>query len=340
MNSAEKPSTGRRYLVLGGAGFIGSHLVRELLLNDPDSIVRVYDNFSSGRMWHLEELVGSPRLEITTGDLSDIESLKSSMSDADVVYHLASNPDIAKAVESPDIDFWEGTYLTNNVLEAMRTMGVKKILYASGSGVYGDTGFAEVSENYCPMHPVSTYGASKLAGEALISAYCHMFEMTGAALRFANVVGPRQTHGVAYDFIKKLRTNPAELFVLGDGTQSKSYLYVSDVVSAMLTIQKAMNAGFTPFNVSTDDYLTVTEIADIVTQTMGLKDVKYVYSGGSRGWKGDVPVVRLISERVRSYGWSSCYNSRQAMTMAAASLYEDALLNRFEWETRVNINSP
>ena len=145
------------------------------------------------------------------------------------MFHFASNPDIAKAVTQPDIDFWEGTFLTQNLLEAMRVAGVPRLIYASGSGVYGDTGQTAVTETYSPLLPISTYGASKLACEALICSYTHMFDLHGVAFRFANVVGPRQTHGVAYDFIRRLREHPTPLEILGDGRQSKSYIHVDDV---------------------------------------------------------------------------------------------------------------
>ena len=319
----------KKYFVTGGAGFIGSHLVRTIL-NEEDAIVTVYDNFSSGRMWHLEDIRDKNKLEIIEGDIKDFEKLKNVMEGAEIVYHFASNPDIAKAATQPDVDFWDGTYLTNNVLEAARLNGVKKFLYSSGSGVYGDTDHTEVSEDYSPMLPISTYGASKLACEALICSYCHMFDMNAAAFRFANVVGPRQTHGVGYDFVRKLMKKSDELYILGDGKQSKSYIYVTDVISAMRLIEKNSLKGYSYYNVATRDYITVTEIADIVTEVMGLENVKYVYSGGDRGWKGDVPVVRLNSDKIRRLGWSNRYTSREAVYNSVKSIFEDAKKNRFE----------
>src|SRR6266849_1014308 len=222
----------KRFFVTGGAGFIGGHLVTRLLQR-PDAHVVVYDNFSSGRTWHLEAARATKRLEVVKGDIKDLDQLRVAMAGADTVFHLASNPDIARAVREPDIDFWEGTYLTQNILEAMRQTGVRRLLYSSGSGVYGDTSTTPVVETYSPMRPISTYGASKLAGEALICAYCHMFDMHALAFRFANVVGPRQTHGVAYDFVLRLLRDPSQLQILGDGSQSKSYIHVDDVLDAI-----------------------------------------------------------------------------------------------------------
>ncbi len=313
------------YLIIGGAGFIGSHVARRLIKEEQESQIYVYDNYSSGKNSHLEEAIESKRLHIIEGDIKDKEILSQAMKDIDVVYSLASNPDIAKAILQPDIDFWEGTYLINNVLEAMRTSNVKNLIYASGSGVYGDVGETITDEDFSPMLPSSTYGASKLACEALICSYCKMFDMNAAAFRFANVVGPNQTHGVGYDFIRKLCENPYRLEILGDGKQSKSYIYIADVVNAIRTVEKKALAGYNYYNVATLDYITVTEIADITTAVMGLENVQYKYTGGSRGWKGDVSVVRLDSKKIRGLGWANEYTSSQAMEMSIKSMFEKSM---------------
>jgi UDP-glucose 4-epimerase len=312
-----------KIFIAGGAGFIGSHLVEDILAENKDFKVVVYDNFSSGQKNYLERVKKNYNLEIVQADVKDLVTLSRVMKKVDLVYHLASNPDIARSVRQPDIDFWEGTYLTNNILEAMRANGVKKIIYPSGSGVYGDIGKKEVAEDYSPLRPISTYGASKLACESLLSAYCHMFGMTASVFRFANVVGPRQTHGVGYDFIRKLGKNPRRLEILGDGRQSKSYIYVDDVIRAMRLVERKQKNGFDCYNVATLDYLTVTEIARIVVEIMGLREVKFEYTGGQRGWKGDVPVVRLNSEKIRKLGWKNQYNSREAMIKAVEALIRE-----------------
>lgn len=297
-------------------------MVKVILVEEKDAEVVVCDNFSSGRMRHLAEVKGNKSLKIIKADVSDLKKLTSLMKNTDIVYHLASNPDIARAVIQPDIDFWEGTYLTSNILEAMRKNNIKKLLYASGSGIYGDSGFTEVDEDYSPMLPISTYGASKLACESLISAYCHMFDINAGVFRFANVVGPNQTHGVGLDFIKKLMKDNRKLSILGDGNQSKSYLYITDAVSAMRLVEKNHLRGFSYYNVATSDYLTVRQIADIVLEAMHLKNLKYNYSGDDRGWKGDVPIVRLNSEKIRKLGWKNKYTSREAMSDSIKAMYE------------------
>ncbi len=273
----------------------------------------MFDNFVSGSPAYLDELIGDPRLRLVEADLKDFGRLVDAMRGADHVYLFAANPDIAAAVDDPGIDFRHGTCLTHNVIEAVRINGVPRITYASGSGVYGDRGRQEVDEQFGPLIPISTYGASKLGCEALLAAYAHMFGIDAVAFRFANVVGARQTHGVTYDFVRGLLENPSELRILGDGSQSKSYIHVSDVISAMLTVTDRGWKGFEIFNAGTDDYVTVTQIADLVVERMGLADVRYEYAGGSRGWKGDVPIVRFRSDKLAALGWRNRRSSTEAL---------------------------
>ncbi|MFQ5827707.1 MAG: NAD-dependent epimerase/dehydratase family protein [Candidatus Methylomirabilia bacterium] len=313
-----------KVFIAGGAGFIGSHFA-DHLLSCTSSAVTVFDNLTSGRRWHLQEHMGSPRLSVVEGDLQDLEAVSSALRGHDLVYHFASNPEIAKAVTQPDTDFWQGTYLTQNLLEAMRLNGVGTLLYASGSGVYGDTGLSAVHEDFAPLMPISTYGASKLACEALISAYCYMFDMQAYVFRLANAVGRRQTHGVAYDFIRKLRRDPHHLEILGDGTQSKSYIHVSDIVSAIQHVFRPVPNRFNYYNVATDDYLDVLTIAQLVIEAMGLSDVTLRFTGGKRGWKGDVPVVRLDLQKIHASGWRASLSSREAMQRAVRELLLDLL---------------
>jgi UDP-glucose 4-epimerase len=301
-----------RSFIAGGAGFIGSHLTRALLRR-PDQAVVVYDNFVSGSEAHLGGVLGDPRVRLAVADLQQLDSVVEEMAGADHVYLFAANPDIAAAVEDPGIDFWQGTYLTHNVIEAVRINKVPRITYASGSGVYGDRGVEEVDEEFGPLIPVSTYGASKLACESMLAAYSHMFGIDTVVFRFANVVGPGQTHGVTYDFVRHLLEDPTRLPIMGDGSQSKSYIHVSDVVSAMLTVTDQGWTGFDVFNAGTGDYMTVTEIADLVVERLGLEDVRYEYGGGARGWKGDVPIVRFRSDKLAALGWRCAHTSAEAL---------------------------
>jgi UDP-glucose 4-epimerase len=313
------------YFIVGGAGFIGSHLTDHLLAAPATERVTLYDNFSSGRQWHYEHHAGDQRLCVHRGDVKDLDQLTKSMDGHGLVIHLASNPDIARASVEPTIDFAEGTLLTQNVVEAMRRTGASRILYASGSGVYGDLGEHEAAEEHGPLVPVSTYGASKLAGEALIASYAYMFDITGCVFRFGNVVGPRQTHGVGFDFVRRLRHEPKRLPVLGDGSQSKSYIAVDDVVRAVLLASENVTAPYAAFNVATGDYITVKEIAGLAVECVGLdpSTVDLEFSGGDRGWRGDVPIVRLDTQKIRSLGWSHTRSSREALRWSMLAMLAD-----------------
>ena len=319
------PSPNGRYIIVGGAGFIGGHFSDHLLAQPSVEGVTVYDNFSSGREWHVAAHTGDPRFSVIRDDVRNIDALTEAMDGCTTVIHLASNPDIAAAATNPMIDFDQGTSLTQNVVEAMRRTGTRQILYASGSGVYGDLGEFEAYEDYGPMIPASTYGASKLAGEALISSYVAMFDLTGCAFRFGNVVGPRQTHGVGFDFLRQLLVDDAKLTILGDGGQSKSYIHVSDVIAAVMTAAQLSKSPFSTYNVATGDYITVTEIAALAIAAAGssLERTQIHYTGGDRGWRGDVPIVRLNTDRIRDLGWSNVMNTREALSSSLDALLVD-----------------
>lgn len=314
-----------RFVLIGGAGFIGSHFTDRLLADPATERIVLYDNFSSGRERHYAHHRCDSRLEVVRADVCEWARLVESLRGAHCVVHLASNPDIARAAEEPDIDFIQGTELTNYIVEAMRAADVRRILYASGSGVYGELGDVEAREDHGPLHPVSTYGASKLAGESLICAYAHLFGWRACAFRFANVVGARQTHGVGFDFVRRLRKDPTRLRILGNGKQSKSYVWVEDVVDAVLLAAAQISVPFQVYNVATRDHVTVTEIADLAVSALGYAPgtVPYEYTGGDRGWKGDVPVVRLATERIRALGWAPSCGSRQALAAALHALVDE-----------------
>jgi UDP-glucose 4-epimerase len=320
----------KNYFLVGGAGFIGSHFTDYLLADPSTARVTLFDNFSSGREWHYASHRDDSRLTVVRGDVKDLDALTFAMKGHEIVIHLASNPDIARAAVEPDIDFREGTCLSNNVVEVMRRTGATTILYASGSGIYGDLGEVEAGEDHAPLIPISTYGASKLAGEALISSYCHMFDLTGHAFRFGNVVGPRQTHGVGFDFLRQLLRNPEKLRILGDGTQSKSYIHVYDVLEAVLLVARNSRENFTAHNVATGDYITVIEIARLAAECAGLnpEKVEYEFTGGNRGWKGDIPIVRLNTNRIRSRGWVCKMNSREALRSSMLAMLPDIQAGR------------
>lgn len=315
-------SLNETYFLVGGAGFIGSHFTDFLLSRKETKALTIYDNFSSGREWHIAHHRADPRFRVVKGEVAELAALARAMEGHDHVIHFASNPDIAAAAKDPDIDFREGTVLTRNVCEAMRLSGAKRILYCSGSGVYGDLGNVDCVEDQGLMIPISTYGASKLAGEVLIASYCFMFDKTACVFRFGNVVGPRQTHGVGFDFARRLKKDPSQLQILGDGSQSKSYVYVEDVVSAVTTANWNVKSRFEAFNVATGDYITVREIAQLVLKVMGLspETTRLQFGESSRGWKGDVPVIRLKTDKIRGLGWKNAKNSAEAMAAAVKAM--------------------
>ena len=308
-----------KYFITGGAGFIGSTVV-DVLLQDEGNEVTVFDNFCSGLMNYIEHNLNNKRFKLIKGNLLDLVLIKKSVASHDFIFHFAANPDISKAMTETDLDLRLSVIATYNLMEAMRCNEIKKIAYSSGSGVYGDVGLTETPEDFGPLLPSSMYGACKLGAEGIISAFCHMFDMQSWIFRFANVVGKRQTHGVGFDFIKKLKENPRKLLILGDGTQSKSYIHVSDVIDAMLFIIQKTNDVVNVYNAATDDYITVKEIADVVIKEMDLKDVQFEYSGGNKGWKGDVPIVRFNLDKIHKLGWKAKYDSREAISKSIENM--------------------
>jgi UDP-glucose 4-epimerase len=309
-------------LVTGGAGFIGSHLVEALLAENE---VTVLDNFSSGKREFIAPHLNNSRFRLQEADLIDTIALEKALNGVDNVFHLAANPDVKLGAENTRVHLEQNVLATYNLLEAMRKTGVNRIAFTSTSTVYGEATEVPTPENYGPLLPISLYGASKLACEALISSYCHTFEMQSWIYRFANIVGERGTHGVLVDFMRKLRENPRELEILGSGKQKKSYLEVKDCVRAMLQCVQHSDEQINVFNIGSEDSIDVTKIADIVARQMGLADVRYRYTGGvdGRGWKGDVKVMQLSIEKIKKLGWTPQEGSVRAIETAVKALLKD-----------------
>ncbi len=312
----------RSILVTGGAGFIGSHLVDELV---DSNRVTVLDNFSSGKVEHLEDHLEKPNFTLREGDLLDQKAVEAALEGCDLVFHLAANPDVKVGAEDTKTHLDQNVIATYNLLESMRLQGVAEIAFTSTSTVYGEAAVIPTPEGYGPLLPISLYGASKLACEALISAFCGTFGFRSWIYRFANIVGERGTHGVIVDFINKLTANPAELEILGSGRQRKSYLLVDDCVEAMVYAVARAGGRVNVFNVGSADSVDVTEIADVVVEKMNLSGVKYQYTGGieGRGWRGDVKTMLLSIEALERLGWRPKFSSRGSIERAA-----DALLGK------------
>ena len=309
------------HLVTGGAGFIGSHLVDALV--DSGQKVRVLDNFSSGREEFLLHHEDSGRVEIFRADLLDMDAVKKSMRGVEMVHHLAANPDIRLGTEVTDTDLKQGTLATYNVLEAMRMEGVSKISFSSSSAIYGEADQMPTPETYGPVMPISLYGASKLGSEALITAWAGTFGADAWIHRFANIVGPRGTHGVIFDFIHKLKRDPSRLEVLGNGMQEKSYMSAEDCVKAMIHLIGHCDKTVNLYNLGTGDTCSVRRIAEIVVEESGLEGVSIEYTGGDRGWAGDVPKTSLEVSRLLETGFRPNLASEEAIRYTARALISE-----------------
>ena len=310
-----------RALVTGGAGFIGSHLIDALIASG--YTIRVIDNLSSGKLEFISTHIENGDLEFYEGDLTSLVDVKKATKGVDCVFHLAANPDIRLGTKITDTDLKQGTIATYNLLESMRINGVKKIAFASSSVVYGEDAPLPTPESYGPCLPISLYGASKLACEGLITSWAGTFDFQAWIFRFANIIGERGTHGVIFDFIHKLKNDNSRLEVLGNGLQEKSYMEVKECVNAILHIYNTENKQINLFNLGSHDTCSVKRIAEIVTEETGNKDAKIEYTGGSRGWAGDIPRARLGIEKMLSTGYAVGYNSEDAVRYTASSLIKE-----------------
>lgn len=311
----------RRILVTGCAGFIASHLAEELLRKG-NQVVGV-DNLSAGKREFMSGMMNDPDFEFVEGDLLTMD-LAPALRDVEVVCHLAANPDVRLGAKNTRIHYEQNIAVTYRLLEAGKDLGVKDIMFPSTSTVYGETEVIPTPEDYGPLIPISVYGASKLACEALIASYCHTFDQNAVIYRFANVVGTRSTHNVLHDFIRKLREDPRSLEILGaePGT-SKSYVHVKDCVHGMVAGAEAAQEQVEIYNIGSKDWMTVKDIADIVIEEMCLPNVEYRWTGGvkgGRGWVGDVKKMLLSVDKLEARGWAPKLGSREAIRRAVQEI--------------------
>lgn len=316
-----------KVIVTGAAGFIGSHLVDKLL--DLGYEVVGVDNFSSGRMENLRWAHGNPGFRLIKADLLEPSSWVGVFKDAEIVFHLAANPEVRHSTRDPLEHYHQNLTATMHVLEAARRNSVKLVVFASSSTVYGDPEEIPTPETH-PLRPISVYGATKAAGEILCETYARLYSLQCLSLRYANIVGPRLRHGVIYDFIMKLQRNPKRLEILGDGSQRKSYLHVSDAIEATIkAVEHILETGKTEevYNIGNRDWTTVKEIADAVVEATGLRRVEYVYQPATpdgRGWPGDVKLMLLdIKKIAKDTSWQPRMTSSQAVKETARQLVEE-----------------
>ena len=324
MRTTDK-SSGRAF-VTGGAGFIGSHVV-DRIIHDGGSVT-VYDNLSTGFEENLENYAGGDRLTFHLGDVLDLPSLSAAMEGHEILFHFQANADVRGGIANTRTDLEQNTIGTWNVLEAARLAGIKTIVFASSATIYGEPVVFPTPED-TPLIQTSLYGASKLAGEAMIHAYSEYFGIRSIVFRFVSWIGPRYSHGVVFDFIKKLRSNPNQLEILGDGKQVKSYLDVRDGVSGIFCAIENFRGMKGVFNLGHDEFIDVMNLARIVISEMGLKDVRLLASGGTRGWVGDSPLVHLDTSRMKAFGWSPRISIDEGVRATARFLLKNpGLLDR------------
>ncbi len=301
----------RRALITGGAGFIGSNLADRLVSDGVETVV--YDDFSSGQERFLTGVRAAASARVVEGDVLDAGRLRGAVRGCDVVFHLAANADVRHGLEHPDRDLRQNTIATFTVLEAMRAEGVRRIVFSSTGSVYGEPEVFPTPET-CPFpRQTSLYGASKLAGEGLVQAYCEGYGFAGVVLRFVSIMGERYTHGHLFDFVRALREDPTRLRVLGDGRQRKSYLYVGDCIEAVTMLaRRHAEPGVATYNLGTDEVTTVDASVAAICEHLGVSP-EVEHTGGERGWVGDSPLIHLDCSRLRSLGWTPALTIREAV---------------------------
>lgn len=315
-------------VVVGGVGFIGSNLC-ETLLKKRDHVACI-DNLSNGSKKNIDEMLANDEFVFYEGDATDKDFLNVvfSKEKPDIIFHLAANSDIQASASNPEIEYRNTYSTTFCILECMRKHSIKKIFFASTSAVYGDKRGIELKEDTSDLAPISYYGAAKLGSEALLQAYSYMNDMSTLIFRFPNVVGPKLTHGVIYDFIRKLDKDKEVLHILGDGNQTKPYIYVKDLIDAIIGFTNDIKAGVEIYNLGVSGATSVKKIADIICEELELENVKYEFSGGESGWKGDVPRFQYCLDKIHTAGWRARYDSDAAVRETV----RDAIR---EWRTDV-----
>lgn len=306
-----------KYFVTGGAGFIGSTIVDRLL--ELGNVVVAFDNFSTGNIRFLDLANKSPNFTLIKGDLLNIEEIRSAIKGSDFVFHMAANADVRNGINNTKKDFEQNTLATFNLLEAMRLEKVHNIAFASTGSVYGEPNIFPTPETAPFPVQTSLYGASKLACEGLIAAFCEGFGFKGWIFRFVSILGERYSHGHIFDFYKKLLNDSSNIEILGDGHQKKSYLYVHDCIDAMLIAISKSQDRINIFNLGTDEYIEVNDSLDLITETIGVSP-KRKYSGGIRGWAGDSPFIFLDTAKIRSLGWAPKFSIKEGIERTVAYL--------------------
>ena len=308
-------------VVTGGAGFIGSWIVEKLVKENCN--VSIIDDLSAGNMKYIDHLKDNKNVEFVKADIRDEDVLQKVCSGKDTIFHFAADPNVKTSVENPTNSYSINVHGTFLLLECMRRLDIPNIIFASSGGtLYGQVDEFPTPENV-QFRPISAYGATKAAAEVYLSAYAASYDITAISLRYANIFGPRSTHGVMFDFYHKLKENSKQLEILGDGKQIKSYLYITDCIDGSIHAAKSVKKGFDAFNIGSDNWITVNEIADIISDELNIKKVKYTYTGGQAGWKGDVFKMLLSIEKLAKIGWKPKVSTQEGIRLYIRWLKEN-----------------
>ncbi len=313
-------------VITGGAGFIGSYIAEKLVENGTDT--KVIDNLVTGKKENLSKCFDQDNFSFLEYDLGNLDGIEDHLGDADILFHFAADPEVRTGYSKPEDSFEQNIVNTFNLLQKIKQSKIKKIVFASSSSVYGDAKIIPTNEEYGPLSPISHYGASKLACEAMVSSFCHNYNIEGVILRLANVIGLRGRHGLIWDLVHKLKINQDELELLGDGKQTKSFIHISDAIDGIFFSLNNLQDKVEVFNLGSEDSVEIMDVAKIVCKNMGLNEIKINLTGGvddGRGWKGDIKIAHLDISKLKNLGWRPKLSSLEAADVTSQEIIDEVI---------------
>jgi UDP-glucose 4-epimerase len=313
-------------VITGGAGFIGSYIAEKLVENGTDT--KVIDNLVTGKKENLSKCFDQDNFSFLEYDLGNLDGIEDHLGDADILFHFAADPEVRTGYSKPEDSFEQNIVNTFNLLQKIKQSKIKKIVFASSSSVYGDAKIIPTNEEYGPLSPISHYGASKLACEAMVSSFCHNYNIEGVILRLANVIGLRGRHGLIWDLVHKLKINQDELELLGDGKQTKSFIHISDAINGIFSSLNNLQDKVEVFNLGSEDSVEIMDVAKIVCKNMGLNEIKINLTGGvddGRGWKGDIRIAHLDITKLKNSGWIPKLSSINAADITSQEIIAEVI---------------
>jgi len=313
-------------MITGGAGFIGSYIAEKLVENGTDT--KVIDNLVTGKKENLSKCFDQDNFSFLEYDLGNLDGIENHLGDVDILFHFAADPEVRTGYSKPEDSFEQNIVNTFNLLQKIKQSKIKKIVFASSSSVYGDAKIIPTNEEYGPLSPISHYGASKLACEAMVSSFCHNYNIEGVILRLANVIGLRGRHGLIWDLVHKLKINQDELELLGDGKQTKSFIHISDAINGIFSSLNNLQDKVEVFNLGSEDSVEIMDVAKIVCKNMGLNEIKINLTGGvddGRGWKGDIKIAHLDISKLKNLGWRPKLSSLEAADVTSQEIIDEVI---------------